>query len=250
MSPPTASSPDAARPRARVAVVGLGGLGCPAAWSLSHAGVDLRLLDEDRVERSNLHRQSLYTDGDLGRAKVIAAAEALRGTGVALDPVAEHVTPDRALTLLAGVDAIVEGSDNLPTKFLVADAARVLGLPVVHGACVGWMGTVLPVHPARGACYRCVFEDIPRGDDAVDCATAGVWGPLTAVVGALMAAEALRLLRGDAAHAGSLSRYDGWRQRFRVTDFARRSDCPLCAPGAPAPPLTDARYALETDDFT
>lgn len=234
-----------ARQRGRVAVVGLGGLGCPAAWCLARSGIDLKLLDEDRVERSNLHRQSLYDDRDIGRAKVLAAAEALRPVGVVVEPVAEHVTPERALVLLAGVDAIVEGSDNLPTKFLVADAARALGVPVVHGACVGWMGTVLPVHPARGACYRCIFEDIPRGDDAVDCATAGVWGPVTSVVGALMAAESVRLLRGDATHAGALCRYDGWRQRFRVSDFARRADCPLCTPGTLAPSLEAARYAGE-----
>jgi len=209
--------------------------------------VGLRLLDEDRVETSNLHRQSLYDDAAVGRPKVEAAAHALAPFGVAIEPIVEHLTPDRALALLDGVDLVVEGSDNLPTKFLVADAARALGLGVVHGACVGWRGTVLPVSPLVGACYRCVFEDIPRGDDAVDCATAGVWGPLTSVVGALMAADALRLLRGDTSTAGCLARYDGWTQHFRATPFARRADCPLCGPGAAPVSLDPSRYLLECD---
>lgn len=219
--------------RATVAIVGVGGLGCPAARALARSGVDLRLLDEDRVERSNLHRQILFDEGDVGELKVRAAARALArlAPSVRVEAVAEHVAPERAAALLAGASVVVEGSDNLPTKFLVADACAALGVPVVHGACVGWIGTVLPVAWRLGACYRCVFEEPPAVDgcDApVDCASGGVYGPVTSVVGALMAADALRLLRGDRSTAGALARYDGWRQTFRATRFARRPTCPLC----------------------
>lgn len=215
-----------------VAVVGVGGLGCPAALSLAEAGVPLRLIDEDTVERSNLHRQVLFGDADVGRRKVEAAREALArvAPGVAIEARPEHLVPDRADDLLGGAAVIVEGSDNLPTKFLAADAARRLGVPVVHGACVGWRGTVLPVSWGDGACYRCVFEDVPE-EETTSCAIAGVYGPVTSVVGAVMAADALRLLRGDRGAAGSLARYDGWNQTFRATRFARRRDCPLCGDG-------------------
>jgi len=226
-----------------VAIVGVGGLGCPAAYALARMGLALRLLDEDRVERSNLHRQMLFEEGDVGRPKVEAAARALPGRAP-IEPVASHVAPDNALALLAGCALVVEGSDNLATKFLVADACRVLNVPVVHGACVGWHGTVLPVAWGRGACYRCVFEDLPVGEDAPDCATAGVYGPVTSVVGALMAADALALLAGDLARGGVLARYDGWAQGFRATRFERRPDCPLCGDGAPLPALTASRYSI------
>lgn len=217
---------------ALVAVVGVGGLGCPAALALAEAGVALRLVDEDVVDRSNLHRQVLFAEGDVGRRKVDAARDALARVAprVAVEGRPEHLAPERAGALLRGVDLVVEGSDNLPTKFLAADAARAVGVPIVHGACVGWRGTVLPVQWGEGACYRCVFEGLPD-DEAANCAIAGVYGPVTSVVGALMAADALRLLRGDAQVAGSLARYDGWSQSFRATRFARRADCPLCGHG-------------------
>ena len=212
-----------------VAVIGVGGLGCPAALALAEAGVALRLIDEDTVERSNLHRQVLFAEADVGRAKVSAAKDALAriAPGAGVETRAEHLVPERAEALLRGVSAIVEGSDNLPTKFLTADVARRLGVPVVHGACVAWHGTVLPVSWGDGACYRCVFEEPPE-EETANCAIAGVYGPVTSVIGAMMAADALRLLRGDRAIAGNLARFDGWRQTFRASRFPRRSDCPLC----------------------
>jgi len=212
-----------------VAVVGVGGLGCPAALALAEAGVALRLIDEDSVERSNLHRQVLFTDADVGRRKVEAARDALAriAPGARVETRAEHLVPESAEELLRGVAAIVEGSDNLPTKFLTADAAAGLRVPVVHGACVAWHGTVLPVSWGDGACYRCVFEELPD-EEMTNCAIAGVYGPVTSVIGALMAADALRLLRGDRSTAGNLARYDAWRQTFRSTRFPRRKACPLC----------------------
>ncbi len=162
---------------------------------------------------------------------------------------AEHVTPDSALRLFEGVSRVVEGSDNLATKFLVADACATLGIPVVHGACVGWVGTVLPVVWRAGACYRCVFEDLPLDDgSAASCVTAGVYGPVTSVVGALMAADALSFLAGDTSRAGHLGRYDGWAQSWRSTPMRARADCPLCRPGAAPPTLTPDRYGAACGD--
>ncbi len=235
-----------------VAVVGVGGLGCPAAWALARSGVALRLLDEDRVERSNLHRQMLFTEADVGTHKVVAARRALASIapGVSVEARAEHVAPERAIELLRGVDVVVEGSDNLATKFLVADACAALGVPVVHGACVAWIGTVLPVAWRAGACYRCVFEDLPPPDeDGATCATAGVYGPITSVIGALMAADALRLARRDLSRAGSLVRYDGWAQTFRATKLRARSDCALCGADAGPVSLDPSKYGATCVDF-
>lgn len=215
-----------------VAVVGVGGLGCPAAWCLAGAGVPLRLIDEDRVEASNLHRQMLFSEADVGRLKVEAARDAIlaKVPSAVIETRAEHLAPETATDLLRGACAVVEGTDNLAVKFLAADVSHALGVPVVHGAAVAWMGTVLPVQWGRSACYRCVFEHDPSedGDEAVNCAIAGVYGPVTSVIGAVMAADALRLIRGDFRSAGALLRYDAWRQSARATVLAQRRDCPLC----------------------
>lgn len=210
-----------------VAIVGVGGLGCPAAWALRGGVRSVRLLDEDRVERSNLHRQMLFRDEDVGARKVDAAARRL-ADALTVEPVPTHVGPENARALLAGARVVIEGSDNLPTKFLVSDVCNELGIPVVHGACVGWIATVLPVRPGESACYRCVFEELPE-EEPCNCATAGVFGPVTSVAGALMAADALRLLAGDLSTAGVLARYEGWTQRYRASRFGRRPGCRGCA---------------------
>jgi molybdopterin/thiamine biosynthesis adenylyltransferase len=235
-----------------IAVVGAGGIGHPAVVALAGAGagadVDVRIIDDDRVERTNLHRLPFATRDDVGTAKTEVLRRVLAARGRTTDVmVASRVDPASALELLAGARVVIEGADNYPTKFLVADACGILGIPVVHGAAVGWIGTVLSVRPGASACYRCVFEDVPAGD-TVDCATAGVYGPVTAVIGALMAADALRLVRGDATYAGAIASYDGWRNAFRSVSVARRADCALCGtrairaldPRRYAPPACDA----------
>ncbi len=209
-----------------IAIVGLGGIGHPAVAALAREGFAFRFIDDDRVEASNMHRLAFALESDLGTEKTAVAAR-MAGARSEDRIIAGRVAPDTALEWLRGADVVIEGSDNFATKFLVADACGLLGVPSVHGAAVGWNGTVMPVVPGQSACYRCVFEDVPSGD-AVDCASAGVFGPVTTVIGALMSAHARRLARGDVAYAGTVARYDGWQQRFRATAMPRRSDCPLC----------------------
>ncbi|MEI8257856.1 MAG: ThiF family adenylyltransferase [Deltaproteobacteria bacterium] len=209
-----------------IAVVGVGGIGHPAVAALARSGAVMRFIDDDLVERSNLHRLAFAEESDVGTGKTTVAMR-MAGGGPGHVVIPGRVAPDTALEWLAGAAVVVEGSDNFATKFLVADACGILGIPSVHGAAVGWVGTVMPVVPGVSACYRCVFEDIPSGD-AVDCASAGVYGPMTSVIGALMAAHALRLLRHDHRFAGTVARYDGWRQRFRASMFPRRAGCALC----------------------
>ncbi len=219
----------------RVLVVGAGGLGAPAAEVLVDHGVGhLRLVDDDRVEPSNLHRQLLFDEGDVGHPKARAGALSLAaradrvGTGTCLEPVEGRFLPTTAHALLADVDLVLEGTDNFASKFLVADACAGAGVPVVHAGVIRWAGWVLAsgesLPGAHGRCLRCVFEDVPHGAQAT-CDAAGVVGPVVGVVGAMAASLAVRRLSGD--RGGTLSRYDGLAGRLRTTRPRARAACAL-----------------------
>lgn len=230
---------------ARILVVGMGGLGCPAASVLAAAGVGtLVLVDDDVVALDNLHRQTLYDDADVGALKVEVAKRRLEAAAGASHIVAraERFLPSTARALLDGCDVVVEGSDNFSTKFLVADACGLGRVPVVHGAALGWVGTVMTVGAHARPCYRCVFEEVPSGE-APTCATAGVVGPVVGIIGAIMADRALALARGAAAAEGELLRFDGRKDAsFRAHRVRPRADCPLCGEGAILGDLDERRY--------
>lgn len=212
----------------RVLVVGAGGLSSPALKLLAQSGAtDITLVDDDVVEESNLHRQTLYTDADVGRSKIECAAEALRrvSPNIRVCTVEGRFLPHNALELLAGHAFVVEGADNLPTKFLVADAAHLAGIPAVQAGAVRWSGWAFCALPGS-ACLRCLFEDIPR-DRVETCAEAGVVGPVVGLLGAVQGALSVRLLRGDRP-AGELWHYDALRAQLRKTAVRQRPDCPLC----------------------
>jgi molybdopterin/thiamine biosynthesis adenylyltransferase len=233
----------APRAYARVLVVGVGGLGCPAALALARAGVGtLILADDDVVELTNLHRQILYDDADVGTPKLEAAARALRRAApdVEVQLVRSRLVPENAVELARGVDVVVEGSDNFATKFLAADAAHVARVPIVHGAAVRWHGTALAVGAAGRPCYRCLFEDVPR-EDAPSCEQAGVMGPVVGVIGAVQADLALRLLEGPGAH-GTIVTFDGRAGALRRRVLRARASCELCGEGAPPVVIDASRY--------
>ncbi len=226
----------AARERARVLVVGAGGLAAPVVLVLAHAGIGtIGIVDDDEVEITNLHRQILFRESDVGRPKHEALSEAIaRENGsihVELHPT--RFLPSNAMDLASMYDVVIEGSDNFPTKFLTADACRLAAKPVVHASALRWIGTVLAVGPAGRPCYRCLFEDIPRGD-APSCATAGVIGPVVGVVGALQADLALRIVdlstksHPEGAPFGELVTFDGKTEELRRRRVAPRSSCVLC----------------------
>ena len=192
----------------------------------------ITLLDDDRVDVTNLHRQTLYSDADLGRDKAEAAAESLRRDAhPGLEIVARRgrLLPSTAEALLADTDLVVEGADNFATKFLAADAGRVHAVPVAHAGAVRWNGWAMlsPAEASEGPCLRCIFEDIPR-DRVETCATAGVIGPVVGVLAAFEAALALAWLGGDRGAAGTLFHYDGLAGRARRAQVASRPGCPLC----------------------
>jgi molybdopterin/thiamine biosynthesis adenylyltransferase len=232
-----------------VLVVGVGGLGCPAAWVLAQSGVGhLVLADDDVVTTTNLHRQVLFREGDVGRDKL----EAARARLVELYPklqvtlVRSRFLPGNAVKLAAGVDLVLEGADNFATKFLAADAAHLAGRPIVQGAAIRWVFTVLATVPLGRPCYRCLFEDLPAAAAVEGCAEAGVMGPVTGVAGALMADLAVSLLSGDVTRAGRVFSYDGRRDCLRGVAIAARASCPLCADARSIHDIDETRYLAPT----
>jgi adenylyltransferase/sulfurtransferase len=226
-------------------IVGAGGLGCPAAIALAKAGVSLSIADDDLVERSNLHRQILYTEDDLGRDKLDVAKRSLEALvpGAKIDLVRSRALPDNVLDLVRRFDVIVEGSDNFATKFMVADACAIAKIPVVHSACVRWHGTVLAVSASAQPCYRCLFEDIPH-EAVQNCAEAGVMGPVCGIIGALQADLALAMLSGKDV-GGTIITFDGKTDRFRKHTIQARTSCPLCGLTKTISSIDPSRYFAE-----
>lgn len=214
-------------------VVGVGGLGCPVALALAEAGVGrIVLCDDDLVDSTNLHRQILFAESDVGTDKLGAAERALYRSGArpgSIELVRSRFLPENARELARGVDVVLEGADNFATKFLCADACFLEQRPVVHGAAVRLRATVLCVAAEGAPCYRCLFEDLPSGAAAPNCAEAGVLGPVVGFAGALMADRALSVLSGDASIFGNLVSFDGKADRARELTLGARPLCALCS---------------------
>ncbi|MCA9643274.1 MAG: ThiF family adenylyltransferase, partial [Myxococcales bacterium] len=151
--------------------------------------------------------------------------------------------PENAEEILGSVDLVLEGSDNFATKFLAADACHLAGVPLVHGAAIRWQATAWLVAPEGRPCYRCLFEDLPRGAQQ-NCDSAGVMGPVVGLAGALMAELALRWLNGDSRAAGVVWTYDGRTDRLRKVEVAARAGCTLCGR---QPTILDTREARYLD---
>jgi molybdopterin/thiamine biosynthesis adenylyltransferase len=216
-----------------VLVVGAGGLGCGACLGLGAAGLtDLGVVDDDTVELSNLHRQVLHRPERVGTPKTSSLEQEMTArfpaVKVTVHPV--RLTAANAAALIASFDVLIDGSDNLATKFLLNDAAVLAGKPLVHAAAVGTAGQLLTVPAGGRPCYRCLFEELPPPDaDATSCAETGVLGPVPALLGALAASEAVRLVRGETpAFAGRLLRYDGALLSMRAVPFRRNRHCRVC----------------------
>jgi molybdopterin/thiamine biosynthesis adenylyltransferase len=215
----------------RVLVIGVGGLGSPAAMALADAGVGtIGLVDPDRVEPSNLHRQPLYTEADIGRSKVEAAAARLRSRHPGLEVETAAVRFDAgSISLLGGFDVVLDGTDSVAAKFDVNDAAVAAGLPLVHAGAIGWQAQLLTILPGTSACYRCLFEEPPPPDEVASCQEAGVLGPAVVLAGTLQAGEALRLLSGAApSFADRLLAIDTRTGTWRRIAVRRRPGCPAC----------------------
>ncbi len=229
-----------------VLILGAGGLGCSAALALAAGGVlRIGIVDDDRVDASNLHRQVLFSDVAVGAKKVLAFSRGLHRSfpAVYVEPHAVRFDVGNAIALFQAYDVIVDGTDNFAAKFLANDAAVLSGKPLVHGAAVGLGGQLLTV-PARGRpCYRCLFEEPPPAGVGPSCAEAGVLGPVPGVIGALLGAEAARLAKGETpAFVGRLVQYDSRSMSVRTVRFNPNPLCAVCAPEARIRALSDADY--------
>lgn len=222
---------------AKVALLGAGGLGSPAAYYLAAAGVgELRLIDDDVVDRSNLQRQILHTDARVGQPKVESAAQTLAALNpeVRVDGRRERLRADNVEELLGGVDVVVDGADNFSARYLVNDACVQLGLPNVHGSIYRFEGQVSVFAPAKsGPCYRCLYPEPPPPELAPSCAEAGVLGVLPGVIGCLQAVEAIKwILDLGRPLTGRLLHYDALRQEFRELQVPQDPNCSSCGKDA------------------
>jgi len=222
---------------ARALIVGVGGLGSWTAELLARAGVGfLRLADADRVDLTNLHRQGLYDQSDAaaGRAKVRAAAERIGriNADCRVECVEARLDAGNVARLADGVDLVLDGTDNFPTRFLINDYAVRAHLPWVFAGVVGAEGQVMAVLPGLTACLRCVYDGPPPPCQDPTCQSAGVLGPAVAAISALQAAEALKLLAGrPQAVSPYLLKLDLWRntvQRIDVGPGRARPGCECC----------------------
>lgn len=215
---------------ATVAIVGVGGLGSPAALYLAAAGIGrLRLIDDDDVALSNLQRQIAFTTDDIGMPKVASASEAIAALNqnVDLEPSRVRITEANATDLLAGADLVLDGVDDFATRFAVNAACRTLGVTLVSGAVGRWNGQV-STFKRGGPCYRCLVPDAPP--DAETCAQAGIVGALTGVIGSIMALEAIKeIAQAGETLAGRLLLYDGLAATARTITLPRDPACPVCS---------------------
>jgi adenylyltransferase/sulfurtransferase len=202
--------------------------------ALAAAGVGtLGLVDPDVVELSNLHRQPLYATADVGRAKVDVAAERLGALHPAVRVETWRVRFDAGdVALAARFDVVIDGTDTIAAKFAVNDAAVAAAVPLVHAGVLGFRAQLMTIIPGETACYRCIFEDAPPAGDVPSCQEAGVVGPVTALAGALQAAEATRILTGvRPAFADRLLAIDVLGGSWRTVALAPNPRCRTCVAG-------------------
>jgi molybdopterin-synthase adenylyltransferase len=216
--------------KGRILIVGIGGLGVPAAWALARAGIGhLTLIDPDPVELSNLPRQVIYRDADLGKPKAECAAVRLRQhfpkTKIDARPIAFEL--HNAVELAGAHDFLVDGTDNPAAKFLINDAALKTARPFVYGGVLGMSGQAMTIVPGRSACLRCLFEEPPDPEEIASCREAGIVGPVAGVIALVQAAEAIASLSGVLPPlTGRIMTYEAAAAaRFRVTDVPARSGC-------------------------
>jgi len=219
--------------QSRVAVIGLGGLGCPAALYLAAAGIGtLVLVDGDAVELSNLQRQIAHTDNDIGSNKARSAAGAITALNpaVTLEVIEQRLTENAMPALLARVDLVLDATDNYPTRFALNRACIAAGVPLVSAAAVRSEGQLAVFDPLRGGpCYRCLYVE-GAADTALSCSASGVLAPLVGVIGSLQAMEALKVLTGFGEPLrGKLLVLDLRSMEFRLLVLPVQTDCPACS---------------------
>jgi len=218
--------------RSRVLVVGVGGLGSPAALYLAAAGVGtLGLVDGDLVERSNLQRQVLHSTSRLGQAKVESARVLLADINpeVKIEVYPYRLSAKNAEAIIAQYDVIIDGTDNFPSRYLLNDACVLAGKPLVHGSLLRWDGQVTVFWPGRGPCYRCLFPNPPAEGLLPTCQEAGIMGAVAGVIGTLQALEAIKIILGAGEPlVGRLLLLSGQSAKWDEVRLERDPHCAIC----------------------
>jgi adenylyltransferase/sulfurtransferase len=226
---------------ARIGLVGCGALGSVIAAHLVRAGVGfLRIIDRDYAELHNLHRQMLYTEADVARRtpKAEAAAAYLRAVNsqVVVEPYVATLDAATLAGFAGGLDLLVDGTDNFPTRFLMNDYAVGRGVPWVYGGVIGTTGMSMTIVPGEGPCLRCLVRDLPSREQSPTADVAGVMNTVVAVIASVEATEALKLVVDPAARSRRLLVADVWDLTFESLEVPRAPDCVCCGNGRTTEP--------------
>lgn len=217
---------------AKVLMVGAGGLGAPVGYYLAAAGVGkIGIVDGDQVELSNLQRQIVHSNTDLGKNKAVSARETLLALNPGIDVITyqERVTSQNIFGILEDYEIVVDGSDNFPTRYLVNDACVLTRKPLSHGAFFRFHGQATTIIPGEGPCYRCLFREPPPPGMVASCEEAGVLGVLPGLIGLIQATEVLKLILGAGdVLKGRLLIYEALEMEFQHINVRRDSNCPVC----------------------
>lgn len=228
-------------------VLGAGGLGAPIIQYLAAAGIGtIGIADDDEVERSNLQRQIIHGNDDIGRKKVDSAAEYVEqlNPDVTVERHEFRVQPDNIEELIDGYDFVVDGTDNFQTRYLVNDACTLAGIPFSHGSIFRFEGQVTTFTGGDDSpCYRCMFPEAPPEGMVPNCATAGVLGVLPGTVGCLQATETVKYLLGEGDLLdGRMVFYDASNMEFDTVEITKKDDCPVCGDDPAIDSIHDVEY--------
>ena len=227
----------------RILLVGMGGLGSPAALYLAAAGIGtLGLVDFDKVELSNLQRQIIHTTDDLGKTKVRSAGETIEAINpdVTVFEYEQKLNSQNIMEIISDYDLIVDGTDNFPARFLLNDASVLEGKTIVYGAIFRFQGQVSVFEPPKGPCYRCLIPQMPPPGSVPRCQEAGVLGVLPGIIGALQAAEAIKLILGVGKPLiGRLLFFDALDMKMDEMKLKKNPNCPACGEKAGLDELMD-----------
>ena len=220
--------------KARIFVVGAGGLGSPVTLYLAAAGVGtIGLIDSDVVDLSNLQRQVLHYTPDVSRSKVLSAKEKIKALNpdVTVETHEDRFTSQNALELIRHYDVVIDGVDNFPAKFLINDACFFANKPLVHGGILRFEGRLFTIIPKKSACYRCIFKAPPPPGLVASCQEAGIIGAVAGIIGTLQATEAMKLVLGIGRPlTDRILDFDARTTHFREVRTKRNPNCQLCGP--------------------
>ena len=226
-----------------VMIIGAGGLGIPVSVYLAAAGVGrIGIVDDDVVEKSNLHRQTIYTEEDVGRSKASVIKERLHkvNPNVSVESHEARLDSSNALELLEGYDVVVDCTDNFPARYLINDACVLLNKPDVYASIFRFDGQASVFHARKGPCYRCLFPEPPPPDTVQDCAVAGVLGVLPGIMGGIQAAQTINILVGNGRSlAGRLLLFNATDMTFTELRIGKNPKCPVCGANPTVTKLID-----------